>query len=144
MKARDFLKQLRHSEIVAAIRDAEKQTSGEIRVFISRKPIEDPVPAAQAHFLEMGMQKTRERNGVLIFVAPRAHKFAVVGDVAVHAKCGDDFWAQLANEMSGHFRKSEFTTGIVHGVKKAGELLAKHFPRHPGDTNQLSDEVEHD
>ena len=92
----------------------------------------------------MGMEKTRERNGVLIFVAPRAHKFAVIGDAGVHARCGDEFWTQLAHEMSGHFRRSEFTTGIVHGVQKAGELLAQHFPRKPGDTNQLPDEVESD
>ena len=144
MKAREFLNQLSHQEIVEAIRDAEKRTSGEIRVFITRKSTKDTVPAAQAHFIELGMDKTRERNGVLIFVAPRAHQFAVIGDTAVHARCGDDFWKQLAHEMSGHFRKSEFTTGIVHGVRKAGELLAEHFPRKGGDTNQLSDEVESD
>ena len=144
MKAREFLNQLSHQEIVEAIRDAEKRTSGEIRVFITRKSTTNAVPAAQAHFIELGMDKTRERNGVLIFVAPRAHRFAVIGDTAVHARCGDDFWNQLALEMSGHFRKSEFTTGIVHGVRKAGELLAQHFPRKPGDTNQLSDEVESD
>jgi uncharacterized membrane protein len=144
MKAREFLNQLSHQEIVQAIRDAEKSTSGEIRVFISRKSIQDAVPAAQAHFVELGMDKTRDRNAVLIFVAPRAHQFAVIGDTAVHARCGDDFWEQLAQEMSGHFRKSEFTTGIVHGVRKAGELLAQHFPRRDGDTNQLSDEVESD
>jgi uncharacterized membrane protein len=144
MKARKFLNQLSHQEIVKAIRDAEKSTSGEIRVFISRKSIQDAVPAAQAHFIELGMDKTRDRNAVLIFVAPRAHQFAVIGDTAVHARCGDDFWKQLAHEMSGHFRKSEFTTGIVHGVRKAGELLAQHFPRRQGDTNQLSDEVESD
>ena len=144
MKARDFLNQLRHDEIVGAIRDAEKITSGEIRVFITRKPVGDAVAAAQAHFVELGMEKTRDRNGVLIFVAPRAHKFAVIGDVAVHARCGEDFWRQLAHEMSGHFRKAEFTTGILHAVQKAGELLARHFPRKPGDTNQLPDEVETD
>jgi uncharacterized membrane protein len=144
MKAREFLKRLRHEEIVAAIQAAEKLTSGEIRVFISRTSVEDPVPAAQNHFVALGMEKTRDRNGVLIFVAPRAHKFAVIGDAAVHARCGEEFWTDLAREMSGHFRKSEFTTGIVHGVHKAGELLAAHFPRRPGDTNQLSDAVETD
>lgn len=144
MKAREFLNKLSHEEIVAAIQAAEKLTSGEIRVFISRHPVEDPVPAAQNHFVALGMEKTRDRNGVLIFVAPRAHKFAVIGDGAVHARCGEKFWTDLAREMSGHFRKSEFTTGIVHGVHKAGELLAAHFPRRPGDTNQLSDEVETD
>jgi uncharacterized membrane protein len=144
MKARKFLDQLQHDEIVAAIRAAEKKTSGEIRVFISRKQIDDPVPAAQAHFIEMGMQKTRERNGVLIFVAPRARKFAVIGDSGVHTRCGDEFWTQLAHEMTGHFRQSAFTSGIVHAVQKAGELLAQHFPRKPDDTNELPDEVESD
>ena len=144
MKAREFLNQLRHEEIVQAIQEAEKKTSGEIRVFITRKSMDDPVAAAQAHFTALGMNKTREHNAVLIFVAPRAHRFAVIGDTAVHVKCGDDFWRQLAHEMSGHFRKSEFTSGIVHGVRKAGELLAQHFPRRPGDGNQLPDEVESD
>ncbi len=144
MKAREFLKQLGHDQIVTAIQEAEKRTSGEIRVFITRKPIEDPLPAARQHFVELGMAKTRDRNGVLIFVAPRSHRFAVIGDRAVHAQCGDEFWTQLAGEMSGHFRKSQFTEGIIQAVHKAGELLAKHFPRRPGDTNQLPDEVEGD
>jgi uncharacterized membrane protein len=144
VKASEFLNQLRHDDIVAAIREAEKSTSGEIRVFISRKPIADPLPAAQAHFLRLGMDKTRHRNGVLIFVAPRTHKFAVVGDAGVHTHCGDLFWRELAEEMAGHFRKSEFTTGLVHGIRKAGQLLAQHFPARPGDRNELSDDVAHD
>ena len=144
MKASDFLNQLRHDDIVTAIREAEKGTSGEIRVFISRKPVEDPLPVALAHFLRMGMEKTRLRNAVLIFVAPRAHKFAVIGDAGVHAHCGDVFWRELTEEMAGHFRKSEFTTGIVHGIRKAGQLLARHFPASPGNRNELSDDVAHD
>ncbi len=144
MTATNFLKQLRHDEIVAAIREAEKKTSGELRVFISHKKIEHAVTAAQRHFMSLGMQKTRERNAVLIFVAPRTRKFAVVGDVEVHARCGDEFWNELAAEMSGHFRQSEFTRGLVHGLNKAGELLARHFPRRPDDRNELSDEVAHD
>jgi uncharacterized membrane protein len=78
------------------------------------------------------MNQSPERNGVLIFVAPRTHKFAVIGDEAVHAKCGDEFWRKLADAMTGYFRKSEFTPGIIHGVQKAGELLAEHFPRQCG------------
>ncbi len=144
MKARDFLDQIRPDEIVTEIRAAEKKTSGEIRVFVSRKPVEYPVATAQAHFLELGMQKTRDRNAVLIFIAPRTHKFAVIGDTAVHALCGDQFWHELTAEMSGHFAKSEFQSGVLHGIRKAGELLARHFPRKPDDTNELSDEVAHD
>ena len=85
--------------------------------------------AARLEFLRRGMDKSPARNGVLIFVAPRSYKFAVIGDEAVHAKCGDEFWQKLAEAMTGHFRKSEFTEGILHGVQKAGELLAEHFPR---------------
>ena len=144
MSVKEFLKQIRHDDIIAAVRQAESKTSGEIRVFISHKNMEDAVAAGQAAFLRMGMAKTRHRNGVLIFVAPKAHKFAVIGDEAVHQKCGDVFWQALAAEMSGCFKKSEFTQGILHGVRKAGELLAAHFPPQPGDRNELPDELEHD
>ncbi len=144
MKTKKFLKQLRHDHIVAAIREAEQRTSGEIRVFISHKKIEDAVAAAQAVFVRLGMTKTRHRNGVLIFVAPSARKFAVIGDEGVHKRCGDEFWQALAVEMSGHFKKSEFTQGILHGIRKAGELLAAHFPPRPGDGNELPDSIAHD
>jgi uncharacterized membrane protein len=144
MRAQNFLRQLRHGDIVTAIREAEKRTSAEIRVFISRKEVDDPVTAAQEHFVRMGMEMTHDRNGVLIFVAPRAHKFAVIGDAGVHARCGDGFWKDLTEELSTHFRKSEFTAGILHGVKKAGDLLARQFPPRPDSKNELPDEVEHD
>jgi uncharacterized membrane protein len=110
-------------------------------VFISRKVIHDPVPEAQEHFANLGMHKTRKRNGVLIFVAPRTRKFAVIGDVAVHARCGQAFWQELANELAAHFGKAEFTRGIVQTVKRAGELLQAHFPRKPDDQNELPDEI---
>jgi len=131
MHPKHFSKHVRHDEIIAAIRAAEQKTSGEIRVSISPKHIDDPVAAAQIEFMRLEMNASRERNGVLIFVAPRSHKFAVIGDEAVHAKCGDEFWRKLVDAMSGYFRKSEFTPGIIHGVQKAGELLAEHFPRRP-------------
>jgi uncharacterized membrane protein len=129
-------------KIVAAIRDAELRTSGEIRVYISDATIEDPVTAAQQHFLRMGMTSTRERNGVLIFVAPNSKKFAVIGDQAVHDKCGDAFWTKLTEEMTPMFASSSPTDAIVHAVKTAGGLLAEHFPRAADDKNELSDEVE--
>jgi uncharacterized membrane protein len=144
MKTKDFLSQVDHKEVVAAIQEAEQKTSGEIRVFISRKLIEAPVSVAQGHFLRMGMNRTREHNGVLIFVAPRSRKFAVIGDSGVHTRCGEEFWRQLAQEMTAYFRRSEFTIGLVHGIRKAGELLAEHFPHQPDDQNELPDEIEHD
>jgi uncharacterized membrane protein len=129
MHPKTFAKHVQHDAIVAAIREAEIKTSGEIRVSISPKHVDDAMTAAQSEFLRLGLNQSPERNSVLIFVAPRAHKFAVIGDEAVHAKCGDEFWQQLAEAMAGYFRKSEFTPGIIHGVQKAGELLAAHFPK---------------
>jgi uncharacterized membrane protein len=144
MHPRKFKEHLEDDRIVAAIREVERKTSAEIRVFISHKRIEEPVAAAQAAFVTLGMHKLAARNGVLIFVAPRTHKFAVIGDEGVHAKCGDGFWRELAGSMADYFRKSEFAEGIIHGVTKAGELLAEHFPRQPDDRNELPDEIAHD
>jgi uncharacterized membrane protein len=141
MKAKEFLQGLRHDDIVQAVRNAERKTSGEIRVFISRKSAVDPVEAAQEAFQKLGMEKTADRNAVLIYVAPRSHKFAVIGDAGVHARCGDSFWTGMTAEMSTHFKRGEFTRGILLGVKKAGDLLAEHFPRRPGDKNELSDQI---
>jgi uncharacterized membrane protein len=129
LRMKKFINQLPHDTLVAAIRDAEKHTSGQIHVLISPKSVADPVAAAQAEFARLGLAKSPERNGVLIFVTPRSRKFAVIGDAGVHAKCGDAFWLELAQAMTDHFRKAEFTEGIAHGVRKAGELLAEHFPR---------------
>ena len=144
MHPREFIGQLDNDKLVGAIRAAEKKTSGEIRVFISRKNMDDAVACAQTQFEKLGMTKTHHRNGVLIFVAPRARKFAVIGDTAVHQRCGDAFWQALAAEMTGHFKKSDFTAGLVHAIQKAGELLAAHFPPQPSDGNELPDQVEHD
>jgi uncharacterized membrane protein len=145
MKANQFREQLRESEIVAAIHAAELKTSGELRVFISHKAdVTDPVAAAQEEFTNLGMTQTRERNAVLIYLAPDACQFAVIGDSGVHARCGDAFWQELARAMSEHFRNAEFTEGIVKGITRAGDLLAEHFPRQPDDANELPDRVEHD
>ncbi len=129
MHPRTFSKQLHHENIVTAIREAEQKTSGEIRVLISHKHVDDAVATAQKEFLRLGMDKSDGRNGVLIFVAPRSQKFAVIGDAAVHAQCGDGFWQLLAAAMSGYFRQGDFSGGIAHGIQKAGELLAEHFPK---------------
>jgi uncharacterized membrane protein len=129
MHPKEFKKRLHHDGVVDAIRQAEEKTSGQIRVIVSHKHIETPVSEAQKEFIRLGMDRSPGQNSVLIFVAPRSHTFAVIGDKAVHEKCGDEFWQKLAEAMSGYFRKSEFTEGIIHGVKKAGELLAEHFPK---------------
>jgi uncharacterized membrane protein len=144
MKEKAFLEQLQNDQIVAAIRAAEAKTSGEIRIFISRKETGDPLSAAAAEFTRMGMTQTAERNGVLIFVAPRSQKFALLGDQGIHERCGENFWREVAEQMTAHFQKSEFTAGIVSAIQKAGTLLAEHFPRRADDQNELPDAVERD
>jgi len=127
--------------IVAAIAAAEKKTSGEIRVHITRRVPKDLEQRAKLRFEKLGMTKTRERNGVLIYIAPRAHTFRVLGDTAIHEKCGDAFWQEVAGSMTESFRKQEWTEGVVRGVERVGEVLARHFPRRSDDVNQLPDEV---
>jgi uncharacterized membrane protein len=144
MKASEFLNRLEHDAIVKEIGVAEAKMRGEIRVFISRKETNDAVAAAQKIFDHLGMHKAPERNSVLLFVAPRVRKFAVIGDSAVHERCGDKFWKEVTYEMSLYFGRGEFSEGILHGVRRAGDLLAEHFPRHPGDKKQQPGDITHD
>jgi len=142
MRTREFLSKLEHDRIVSAIREAESKTSGEIRVYIQRGKLSaDPLEVAQKKFQRLGLHKTRERNAVLVFVAPRAHKFAVVGDKAIHERCGEQFWQHVVSGMRTHFQTEKFSHAIVEGVGEIGKLLAAHFPRTSAKANELSDEV---
>lgn len=141
MKKSEFIQQLDHPAIEGAIAQAEILTSGEIRVVVTHHPADDPLAAAQAAFERLGMTKTKERNAVLIFVAPTSQTFAIIGDVAVHEKCGDDFWQQMATVMTAHFKQGAYTNGLRQGIELAGALLAEHFPRRPTDSNELPNTV---
>jgi uncharacterized membrane protein len=142
MRTHNFLRRLDHKRITQAIKKAEGRSSGQIRVFIQRgKFDDDALPRAQRKFVQLGMQKTRDRNAVLVFVAPRAHKYAVVGDVGVHEKSGEEFWGKLVNDMRAHFKNEDFNRAIVLAISEVGKLLASYFPR-TGDTiNELPDEI---
>src|SRR6266446_5026477 len=140
MRTKEFLSKLEHDRVVNAIRKAESNTSGEIRVFIQRGKLDgDPLVAAQKKFHQLRMQQTRERNAVLIFVAPRAHKFAVVGDKAIHVKCGDEFWRCLVDAMRVHFQNEKFSHALVEAIQEAGKALATHFPRTSTSSGHLPD-----
>jgi len=130
MRTREFLGKLEHDRILTAIREAESKTSGEIRVHIQRGKLNvDPLIAAQKKFHRLRMHKARERNSVLIFVAPRAHKFAVVGDKMIHEKCGETFWQRVVDQMRAHFQNEKFSDAIVEAIAETGKLLAAHFPK---------------
>jgi uncharacterized membrane protein len=142
MRTKEFLSKLEHDAIVRTIRDAEAKTSGEIRVFIQRGKLNvDPLIAAQKKFHRLGMHKTPERNAVLIFVAPRAHKFAIVGDEAIHRKCGEELWQRLVEKMREHFRNEKFSHALVEAIEETGTALASHFPKRSTSSDRLSDEI---
>ena len=142
MRTKEFLSKLEHERIVSAIREVETKTSGEIRVFIQRGKLSvDPLIVAQKKFQRLGMHKTRERNAVLIFVAPRAHKFAVVGDQAIHEKCGEQFWQQVVDGMRVHFQNEKFSRALTEAINEVGKVLATHFPRTSANANELPDEI---
>jgi uncharacterized membrane protein len=124
-----FLNRLEHQQVVAAIRNAEGNTSGQIRVVVSRRKIADPLDAARRHFAKSELHRSTHRNAILIFVAPRSHTFAVVGDQAIHDRVGDAAWRGIAGMMAGHFKAGQFMTGVLAGINRAGELLAEHFPK---------------
>jgi uncharacterized membrane protein len=145
MRTKDFLGKLDHDRIVGAVKAAEAKTSGQIRVYVQRGELDgDAIDYAQKRFQKLGMQATDERNAVLIFVAPRARKFAVIGDEGVHQKCGDGFWEQLIEKMRAHFRNENFTDALVEAIEETGQLLARHFPKTSESSNELPDEIVED
>jgi uncharacterized membrane protein len=141
---KQFLSQLDHDRIVAAIGESEKATSGQIRVHVTRRRPTDLEARARRRFEKLGMTRTRHRNGVLFYIAPNLRQFQILGDTGVHEKCGEDFWKETAGEMEADFRRGAFTDGILRGVQKVGRVLAEHFPREAADTNELPDEVTED
>lgn len=142
MRTKEFLGKLDHDRIVEAIRAAEQKSSGQIRVYLHRGNLkEDALGAAQERFRRLGMEKTQDRNAVLIFVASRAHKFAVIGDQAIHQKCGDALWQNVVGKMRDHFQNERFSDAIVDAIRDIGEVLAEHFPKTAAATPNLPDEV---
>jgi uncharacterized membrane protein len=142
MRTQEFLSKLEHDRIIQAIHEAESKTSGEIRVLIQRGKLRsDPLVAAQRKFQRLCMHKTRERNAVLIFVAPRVHKFAIVGDQAIHETCGDELWQRVVEGMRSHFQNEKFSDALIEAVKEIGTVLERHFPKTSDDTNELPNDV---
>ncbi|HYR45806.1 MAG TPA: TPM domain-containing protein [Thermoanaerobaculia bacterium] len=141
---RHFFSKLDSDRIVEAIAEAEKKSSGQVRVHVTHRKPENLEQRAERRFEKLGMTRTAHRNGVLIYIAPKLRRFRILGDTGVHEKCGDEFWKETAAEMESHFRRGEFTEGVVKGVQKAGELLAAHFPRERGDVNELPDQIDED
>lgn len=141
MHHKEFITQLDEQRIVQVIGDAEKKTSGEIRVYISHKERHDALAFAKKRFQELGMTKTKDRNAVLIYIVPRTRQFAVLGDVGIHQKCGVEFWKEIVGAMSVRMKEGKFTDAIVYAVSDVGTVLRQHFPGSRDDINELPNEI---
>lgn len=135
---RFFSERERHG-IAAAIRNAESRTSGEIRVHVERRCPADPLLRAKELFSALGMHRTARRNGVLIYLAVRDRRFAVVGDEGFHRAVPERFWEEVASEMERHFKAGRFLEGIHGLIDRISAELGRHFPRTPDDLNELPD-----
>jgi uncharacterized membrane protein len=124
----------------AAIEAAERGTSGEIVVSVARFFWGSVEHAARRAFDRLGVARTRERNGVLVFVVPARRRFVVLGDEGIHAKVGQAFWEAVVAAIAERLRAGDLTGGIVHGVETLGAQLARHFPPRADDANELPDQ----
>ena len=137
----EFLTAQEEQEIILAILEAEMNTSGEIRVHLESTSKIDHYQRAQEVFHVLKMDNTRQRNGVLIYVAVADHKFVIYGDVGIDEAVPDDFWNTTRDTMAEHFHNAEFKTGIIAGIRSAGKELKAHFPWDPDDRNELPDAI---
>lgn len=141
-KVEDFLTKEEEQEIISAIKIAELNTSGEIRVHIeasSRK--DDAFNRALEVFHSLNMNITKQQNAVLIYVAVEDHKFVIYGDQGINKVVPANFWDTTKNTMQNHFKEGNFKKGIVEGILKAGEELKTHFPWQTDDEDELSNEI---
>ena len=141
MDARKFFTTEQQHEIVEASRQAEANTSGEIRVHIENHCRGDIMDRSAMVFNILKMNETAERNGVLIYLAIKDKKFSIIGDEGINKMVEHDFWNDVKDMMAGHFRSGNFTEGIIQGVLRVGEKLKTFFPHKSDDINELSDDI---
>jgi uncharacterized membrane protein len=140
-KTEAFLSKEDEQEIVQAIVSAEKNTSGEIRVHIEERSEKAPFDRAQEVFLELHMNETKDRNGVLFYVCVADKKFAIIGDEGIDKVVESDFWDCTKDIVISNFKEANFKNGLVEGILRAGERLKKYFPYQSDDVNELSNEI---
>jgi uncharacterized membrane protein len=143
MAAKHYFSKDQESLLLEAIRAAEQNTSGEIRLHVeSRCKLKDPRDRAAQVFEGLGMQKTALRNGVLFYISLDDHQFAILGDAGIDAHVPPGFWDNIKELMLGFFQKGEIVSGLIAGIAQAGLQLGKHFPYHAAsDQNELSDDI---
>lgn len=139
--ARNFFTKVEENEIMMAIARAELDTSGEVRVHIDSDCQGDLLDRAATVFEKLGMVNTRDRNGVLFYLAIKPHKFAIIGDIGINTKVPADFWDGIKLQMLEHFREGNFSKGLIEAIEMAGKELKAHFPWHKNDENELPNEI---
>jgi uncharacterized membrane protein len=136
-----FFDKEEEGRIIAAIREAELATSGEIRVHVELGARKPALEIAERIFRELGMHQTADRNGVLILLAVDRREFAILGDEGIDRVVPEDFWAGERDLMQQHFRRGEFATGIELAIQQIGRRLKQYFPYQTDDVNELPDEI---
>jgi uncharacterized membrane protein len=136
-----FITEQDRQKIADIIQEVESKTSGEIRVYFEKHCKNDVLQRALELFHKLKMQDTKDRTGILFYVAYEDRKFAVVGDEGIHAKVPEQFWEAVKDAMETDFKNGEFAKGIVVGITMSKTYLEKHFPRMKDDTNELPDDI---
>lgn len=144
MKAALFFSKEQQTQILSSVMEAEKDTSGEIRVHIETSCKEDVLDRAAWVFDKLGMKKTAERNGVLFYLAVNDKKFAIIGDAGINARVPAGFWDEISALLQKNFRDGRITESLSEGISLAGKQLKTHFPYKKDDVNELPDEISFD
>lgn len=139
--ARNFFTSEQKMAITDAIKQAELNTSGEIRVHIEDKCKGDVLDRASFIFEKLKMHKTQLRNGVLFYLAVKNKKFAILGDAGINAVVPGDFWNEIKNTITDFFKQEQYAEGLAKGIIMAGEQLKSHFPYQSDDINELPDDI---
>lgn len=138
---RYFLKKFEKRMILQTIKEVESFSSCEIRVHLAKKTKGDIIEEAKKVFYRLGMQNTKERNGVLFYLSIKDRRFAIIGDKGINEKAGENFWVVAAKKMEKYFKEGFFGEGLVEGIKDVGRVLKEFFPHCEDDKNELPDEI---
>lgn len=140
-KVEDFLTPTQEQEIIDAIRVAERNTSGEIRVHLERNSEKDPLERAKEVFYFLNMDKTKNKNGVLFYVAVDDKKFSILGDEGINNLVSVDFWNSIKDSVIQHFSIGSYADGLKEGILATGQKLKEYFPFQTNDDDELSNEI---
>jgi len=141
MSVKNFFSQEEKNKILQAIQQAEKNTSGEIRVHIDAKCKSNPVVKAEQLFNKLNMKETQLRNGILFYLAVKSKDFTVYGDKGIHEKVGEDFWKSITEKAVNKFKSEHYCEGLVEAILDCGLQLKHYFPFQQNDKNELNDEI---